>query len=145
MQVARVQVEYLRQWLEEKIAPAQVATGDDHHMCKWSICASCWKKKHHQCKLQQVLTTICASGVFAPVDGRNTPPAQGAKVRTSIRASWSGMQQQLMHDKHHTTDQIRTNMGGVGVPDATINATCARACRGNIVRVYECMCHDHCM
>ena len=96
VQVARVQVQYLRQWLKEKTPPAQVATADDHHMCKWSICASCWKEKHHQRKLQQVLTTTCASGVFAPVDGRKTPPAQGAKVRTSIRANWSGMQQQLM-------------------------------------------------
>ena len=96
VQVARVQVEYLRQWLKEKTPPAQVATADDHHMCKWSICASCWKEKQHQRKLQQVLTTTCASGVSAPVDGRKTPPAQGAKVRTSIRANWSGMQQQLM-------------------------------------------------
>ena len=96
VQVARVQVEYLRQWLKEKTPPAQVATGDDHYMCKWSICASCWKEKHYQRKLQQVLTTTCSSGVFAPVDGRKTPPAQGAKVRTSIRANWSGMQQQLM-------------------------------------------------
>ena len=96
VQVARVQVEYLRQWLEEKTPPAQVAMGDDHHMCKWSICASCWKEKHHQHKLQQVLTTTCASGVFAPVDGRKTPLAQGAKVRNGIRTNWSGMQQQLM-------------------------------------------------
>ena len=69
VQVAWVQVEYLHQWLEGK---------------------------HHQCKLQRVITTTCASGVFAPAAGRKTPPAQGSKVRTSIRASWSGMQQQLM-------------------------------------------------
>ena len=54
------------------------------------------KKNHHQRKSQQVMTTTCASGVFAPVDGRKTPPAQGAKVRTSIRTNWSGMQQCLM-------------------------------------------------
>ena len=55
-------------------------------MCKWSICTSCWKEKHRQRKLQQVLTTTYASGVFASVDGRKTPPAQGAKVRTSMGA-----------------------------------------------------------
>ena len=43
MQVAQVKVEYLCQW---------------------------WKEKHHQHKLQQVMTTTCASGVFAPADGR---------------------------------------------------------------------------
>ena len=40
-------------------------------------------ENHHQCKLQQVLTTTCASGVFSPVDGRKPPPVQGAKVRTA--------------------------------------------------------------
>ena len=31
------------------------------------------------------------------------------------------------NDNHHTTDQIRTSTGIVGVPDAAINATCVRA------------------
>ena len=36
------------------------------------------RKKHHQRKLQLVLTTMCASGVLVPFDGRISPPAQGA-------------------------------------------------------------------
>ena len=40
VQVARVQVGFWCQWLEGKTAPGQVATGDDHHVCKWSVCAS---------------------------------------------------------------------------------------------------------
>ena len=38
--------------LRRKTPPAQVAAGDDHHECKWSIYASWWKGKHHQRKLQ---------------------------------------------------------------------------------------------
>ncbi len=34
VQVARVQVQYLRQWLDEKVPPAQVAEGDT------TMCAS---------------------------------------------------------------------------------------------------------
>ena len=37
--------------------------------------------KHHQCKLQPVTATMCASGVLALVDRRITSQAQGAKVR----------------------------------------------------------------
>ncbi len=33
VQVTRMQVQYLRQWLDEKAPPAQVATGDNHHLC----------------------------------------------------------------------------------------------------------------
>ena len=39
------------------------AAGDDHHVCKWSICASKWKEKHHHCvhqhKLQWDAPTMC--------------------------------------------------------------------------------------
>ena len=110
-----------------KTPPVQVATGDDHHMCKWSICTSCWKEKHHQCKLQQVLITTCASGVFAPVDGRKH---HQRKVQRSGPASGqigAGCSNSSCNDNHHTTDQIRTSKGAVGVPDAAINATCVRA------------------
>ena len=58
-----VQVEYLRQWLEEK---------------------------HHQRKLQRVMTTTCASGVYALAAGRrNTTSARfkGSKVQRSGPAS----------------------------------------------------------
>ena len=73
---------------------------------KQSICASGWKEKDHQRKLQRVTpplvqgvfapmaegktplhnlqpvtTTVCVSGVLALVDRRITPQAQGAKVR----------------------------------------------------------------
>ena len=96
-------MEYLRQLLEEKTPPAQVAAGADHHMCQWSILEG----KHHQLKVQR-------SG-----------PASG-----QIRAGCSNCS---CNNKHHTTGQIRTSMGAVGVPDAAINATCVRACRGNMV------------
>ena len=45
---------------------------------------------------------------------------------------------------HHTTDQIRTSTGTVGVPDAAINATCVRACRGNMVSPHT-SCIDCCI
>ena len=32
----------------------QDAVSDDHHKCKWSICTSRWKEKHHQRKLQRL-------------------------------------------------------------------------------------------
>ena len=95
------------------------------HKCKQSICASGWKEKHHQCKLQWVMTTTCASEVFAPVDGRKSPPVQSAKVSTSTKASW--MWQQHATTITTTTHQIRTSTGAVGVPDAAISATCVRA------------------
>ena len=45
----------------------------NHHVCKWTICASGCRIKHHQRKLQLVTTTICASGMVAPVERRETP------------------------------------------------------------------------
>ena len=54
VQVARAQVEYVRQWVEVKRPPVQVATSD---------------------------TTMCASRVLALVDRRITPQVQDAKVR----------------------------------------------------------------
>ena len=47
---------------------------------KWSICASGWKEKDHQRKLQPV-TTTSVRGVFALLDRRIIPKEQGAKVR----------------------------------------------------------------
>ena len=74
-----------------------------------------------------MLTTTYAGGVLAPVDGRKTPPAQGAKVRTSISASWSGIQDYAATTCNYvntaTTDQIRNSMGVIGMPNAAINAT----------------------
>ena len=40
--------------LRGKTAPVQVAVHDDHHECKYSICASWWGVKHHQHKLHSV-------------------------------------------------------------------------------------------
>ena len=42
--------------MEKHHIPAQVAAGDDHHECKWSICTSWQKEKHHQRKLHSVKT-----------------------------------------------------------------------------------------
>ena len=33
--------------MEGKTPTAKVAAGDDYHEYKLSICASCWKEKHH--------------------------------------------------------------------------------------------------
>ena len=95
-------------------------------MCKWTICASAWKKKNHQHKLQLVTTKTGASGMFAPVERKATPQAQGAKVgtqgwkvRASISTSQYGMQQQHATTNTTTTDQIRAAQH-----DAAINATC---------------------
>jgi len=59
-------------------------------------------KKHHERKLQLVTRTTCASGMFAPVERRETPQAQGPKVRTQgakvgarISASQYGMHQNM--------------------------------------------------
>ena len=37
--------------------PATTTTGYKLDECKWSMCASGWKEKHHQRKLQLVMTT----------------------------------------------------------------------------------------
>ena len=49
MQVARVQVQYLHQWLDEKAPPAQVAEADATvpRVQVDDLCASDWMKKHH--------------------------------------------------------------------------------------------------
>ena len=47
--------------LQGKTPPAQVAAGDDHHECKWSIFASWWKEKHHQRKFHSVKTILGTS------------------------------------------------------------------------------------
>ena len=53
---------------------------------------------------------------------------QGAKVRTSISASRSGMQQQhATPTTTTTTDQLRISTGDGGVHDAAIIATCIRS------------------
>ena len=89
---------------------------------QWSIVLVVGKM-HHQCKLQQMMTTTFASGVFAPVDGRKNTTS--AKVRTSIGASHSRMQQQHTTTATNISDQIRTNTG-TNVIDSAINATCIR-------------------
>ena len=47
--------------------PATTTTQCKLDECKWSMCASGWKEKHHQRKLQLVMTTKCASGVLPPL------------------------------------------------------------------------------
>ena len=64
-------------------------------------------------------TTTCASGVFVPKDR-----VQGAKVRTSISASWNGMQQQHATPSTTATNQLRISTEAVGVHNAAIIAIC---------------------
>ena len=52
------------------------------------------------------------------------------KVQRSGPASGqigAGCSNSSCNNNHHTTEQIRTSTGAVGVPDAAINATCVRA------------------
>ena len=62
------------------------------HECKWSICTSWWKAKHHQPKL--------------------------LKVSTSIGASRSGLHQQHATTTTTTIIQIMTSMGAIRVAEA---------------------------
>ena len=117
VQVAREQVEYLHQWLEGKTAPPANASCSELwllHVQVEYICASWWKEKHQQRKLQ---------------------------VRTSTVAIWSLMQQHATAAT--TTDQNRTSTGADRVTDVAINATCVRACSGIIVCLYT-SCTDCC-
>ena len=69
------------------------------------------------------------------------------KVQRSGPASGqvgAGCSNSSYNDNHHTTDQIRTSTGAVGVPDAAINATCVRACRGNMLSPHA-NCIDCCI
>ena len=77
---------FLRQRLDEKAPPAQVSEGDTT-TCASGLSVLLTEKNHHHCKMQLVTTTTCASGMFAPVERRETPQAQVAKVRASISAS----------------------------------------------------------
>ena len=62
-----------RKWLSIQVYTTQ---------CKLlTACASGWMKKHHQCKLQLVTTTTCASGTFALLkEGKH----QKRKVQRSV-------------------------------------------------------------
>ena len=90
VQVARSQVEYVGQWVEEK-----------DHQCKLQrvtpppmqeVSAPMAEEKGHQCQLQPVTTTMCASGALALDDRRITPQAQGAKVRCKVQRSGQKVQ-----------------------------------------------------
>ena len=58
----------------------------------------------------------------------------GAKVRISIWARWSGMQQQHATAITTTTDQVMTSTITIGVHDTAINATCVRVLEGEPLR-----------
>ena len=77
--------------------PPPHTSGSDPTELKWCMCASGWKEKDHQHKLQWVTRPVqgvfapmgegktppmCASGVLVLVDRRITPQVQGAKVRS---------------------------------------------------------------
>ena len=89
------QYSILHQWVDDKAPPAQVAEGN---------------------------TTTNARGMFTPVERRETPQAQGTKVRASIGASRYRMQQQ-----HATTTTTTANQSGPAQHNAAISATCIRA------------------
>ena len=94
-----------------------------HHVCKWTSCTSGWMKKQHQCKLQLVTTTTCASGMFRQLKQGKTTQVQGAKVRTQgaqVRASISASRIQQQHATTTTTTTDNANM--------TNTAWCSNQC-----------------
>ena len=89
-------------------------SGWNHRECKWSLCANgCGRN-----------TTIVSCCQWQP------PQAQGAKVRTSISASWNRMQQQPATPTTTTTDQLMISTSVGGGHDVAIIATSIRAGHG---------------
>ena len=91
-------------------------------LCQWL------NEKHHQCKLQLVTTTTCASGTFAPGKRRAIPQAQSAKARSSISASQYRMQ--------HNMQLQPLPPPQLAQQDAAISATCLRV---GLIQAY----HQH--
>ena len=108
-----------------------------HHVCKWTICASGWVKKHHQRKLQLVTTTTCASGIFEPVkEGKHHKhkvQRSGCKVqRSGHKVQRSGPASALVGTGCSNNMQLQpppppTLQIWPTQHDAAITATCVRA------------------
>ena len=110
-----------------------------HHVCKWSICASGWMKEHHEHKLQLVTTTTWASGMFAPVERRETSQAQvqrsGCKVqrsghkvqRSGCKVQRSGPASALVGTGCSNNMQLQPPPPPTMQHNAEITATCVRA------------------
>ena len=84
----------------------------------------------HQCKLQWVMITVCASGAFAP----GTKCFKEKHHQQKLQSGQDQYQYKLKQDAPTacsctttTTDQIRTITGTAGVANAAINATCIGA------------------
>ena len=114
VQVARVQVWYLRQWVKENTTGTSCNRWN-HHVCKWSICANSWGRN----------TTTISCCWWQP------PQAQGAKVRISSSTSQSRMQQQHATPTTTTTELLRISTCTGGVHNAAIIATFIRAHNSN--------------
>ena len=79
-------------------------------------------EEHHQHKLQQVLTTMCVSGVFAPVDGSKGTPVQGARSGPASGHVGAGCSNNMQLQPPPSL----TRSGPAQVPNAAINATCTK-------------------
>ena len=102
----------------------QVAScnGRNHHVCKWSLCANGWGRN----------TTTVSCCWWQPLQAQGAKVrVQGAKVRTSISPSQSGIQQQHANPTTTTTDQLRISTSAAGVHDAAIFVTCVWAHNSN--------------
>ncbi len=135
MQVARVQAEYMRQWVEEKdhqrklqrVTPSPVQ----------GVFAPMAEGKRQQRKLQPVTATMCASGVLALVDRRITPQVQGAKVRAQgAKVRTEGAKVRDQHQRKSVRDAATTfndnhhhHRPGPTQHDAAMTATCVRVCK----------------
>ena len=114
---------------------------------KYGICASGWKEKHHQRKLQwvkpprvqveylcQLLREKHHYRKLLPVTTtvRTRCKSQGArrKGQDQISANRRGTQQQHATPTTTTTDQFRNSTGVGGVHNAEIIVTCVRTGHG---------------
>ena len=77
-----VQIQYLCHWLEGKTPPVQVAEGDTTMCACGYLCQ--WLNENTPPVQVAMGETMPTSGVFVP-----KVRVQGARVRTSIHASWS--------------------------------------------------------
>ena len=117
---------------------------------KYGICASGWKEKHHQRKLEwvkpprvqveylcQLLREKHHHHKWVPVTTtvRTRCKGQGARCKgqDQLSASRSGMQQQHATPITTTTDQFRISTGAGGVHNAAIIVTCVRVHSSNFL------------
>lgn len=101
-----------------------------HHICKWSIYASGWRKEHHWHKLQPVTTTYVPNMLegqdhqMHKVQRSVKPQVQGSKSGAAGPAS---VQVSRVGRRSNMQLQPPPTRSGAAQHNAAINATCVRA------------------